>query len=1225
MAQSNKTQSETIFQQRNFSGGIANFDKEDNNPYAYALSQCIDTRSHPYILELLPATQKESGSIVTDLLKFGDIVPSNLTSYLYGDSGNFYSRTNAGSWSLLHQVATSHGNGLGYFYGDDYVYYSGDKALGRYGPVSGTPTFSDDFLAAQGGVPQNTYSLLLAAASSQSADAADSASLSVTGNLTLEAYVNLNSLPAIGSSMSMVAKWDESGTLRSYLMDLFAISGYFGDGSDGSLTISSNTTEAPIDSACTGTAGVSTLSATNASFAAGQQIYIHQTIGTNAGRCERNSILGYTAGTITLQTPLKGTYVSGAQVRTLKQYTNVTVNSGFTWTAKAWNGTVGGILAFLANGTFTNNGTVSATGKGYRGASVPPFQAGYAGEGTSGNYNSLIQSAENGSGGGGGTPNAGLKAAGAGGGNGTVGTSSDSALGGDVSGSSDLSTINPGGGGGSAADASGGSGQGNGGAGGGIIWANAVTITINAASSMITNGVAGSNGNSAKPDAGGGGGAGGSILLVCQTGSLNTNLITASGASGGTGTQRASNGTAGGDGRVSVHYLTSYTGSTTSPALVPIQDNALVTSGSYQMRLRVSSTGLNSEALVCNLPSLTTGQWNRYSVSWLAASSLATFYVNGSAIGTATGTLTAIHNNASLLYVGANKGASAIQNYLDGYIDDVRVWSLVQTAANIFSYNNRQLTGNEGNLAAYYKLNNAATDSTANANNLTLRNAPVYSSTNLPFVDTTGRLDIDQSYTTIGSTYAVGTAISEVLADQLPFTPASDPQKSMDLNISAKGTGAWTITIHDQTNRIIASQTITNANMVSSGYQEFIWTTPWRIVINKSYHAHITSTVADGSVVTSSLNTLQSGGSAVADFHTYYQFLVTDTFTHPILRMLNFMVIGNERYLAKWDGAFYSPNYIAFPAGTHVRCMGYWGNYIAIGTWQQASSGTPNVYDFPTGKIYFWDGISLTFNFSIDIPEGPVNALYGMDADLYYIAGWKADLMLYHGSFANQSGSFNGTKVKRIPELEKGAYIETYPQAMAMWQGLLYVGLGGNSDSTAFPRNIYAWGTLYPQYPQTLTSDYVISTGNNKASVRLGLVFPVGRKMLIGWQDGIAYGCDVIDPSAGVYYKSGWLRTLVQDGGQVWRDNVIMKARADHLPVSGSAAVEIGSYPDRATHFDVEHSATDTTGRITVNPLENGRVAEWQLQVNLSGDGSVSPALLSIAAATNETTLEGQF
>jgi hypothetical protein len=71
----------------------------------------------------------------------------------------------------------------------------------------------------------------------------------------------------------------------------------------------------------------------------------------------------------------------------LKQYTNVTINSGKTYTAKAWNGTVGGILGFLANGTVSIVGNISANGKGFRG-----------GAGTWSNLGGNVTSSTNGTG-----------------------------------------------------------------------------------------------------------------------------------------------------------------------------------------------------------------------------------------------------------------------------------------------------------------------------------------------------------------------------------------------------------------------------------------------------------------------------------------------------------------------------------------------------------------------------------------------------------------------------------------------------------------------------------------------------------------------------------------------------------------------------------------------------------------------------------------------------------
>lgn len=1212
--------SKHIFQQKAWIG-ISNLLKEPSSqdpdsPTNYWYSENLNVRTDPYAITLNPATVKESGGTITDFVKWLDITPASLVTYALGDTGKLYSRTTAGMWSYLHQSASSHGNGLQYYYGDDYLYYTNDSNIGRYGPLAGTPTFTDDFLTAQGGVPQNTASLSLVAASSQYGTAANSASLDITGDLTLEAEFYLTSLPTVGNSMVIMGKWDESAALRSYIMDIYGVSGFFGSGTDGSLTISSNTTEAPIDSTCTGTVASYTLSATNGSFAIGQVIFIHQSQGTNAGQNERNVITGYTAGTITLQTPLIGTYVSGAQVRVLPQYTNVTINTGITYTAKAWNGTVGGILAFLSNGTVLGAGNIVADGCGYRGGMSYTQGEGNPGAGVSnpngygpnnGNGGGAASSQNVGNGGGGGD-NAG----------GSVDGSGTNQLGrhGNTAGTADLTTMVFGGGGGGGGTAGGNAG-GGGGNGGGCIFATVVIWSLTG--NCTSNGLQGPGTSGA--EGGGGGGGGGNVLLKCQAATLGGNLIYCNGGAGIVGGGSA--GGAGGVGRVNLNYLTSFTGVTT-PTANTIQDNTLVTTTTYQVRLGISNDGTAFEYTTKNLPTLTIGQWNRLSITWASASSLSTFYLNASSLGTITGTKTSISNNISLLYIGAKKGASVVGSFLNGYVNDVRVWNVVQSASNIYIRNNAQLTGNEGGLAAYYKFNSNASDSGPNSNTVTLVNSPIYT-VNVPFVFPTTRLDIDTSFTTTGQTYAVPIAISEAAADKLPLTPVNDPQKSMDLNIAAKGTGNWTITIHDVTNRVITSQTITNANMASAGYQEFIFPNPWRIILGKSYHAHITSTVADGTLVSSVLNVLQSGGSATANYHTYFGFLVTDTIFHPATRWLNFLAIGNERYVSKWDGVFFSPNLIAFPQGTHVRCFGTWGIYLAIGTWQEAGSGTPNVYDFATGKIYFWDGISLTYNFSIDVPEGQVNAIFGMDSNLYYTAGWSGDLMQYTGTFMNQSGQFNGTKIKRIPYLSQGDYMEMYPQSICNYQSLLYMAVAANTNSTTLPQGVYSWGALYPQYPQTLSFDHIISTGNKGKTVRIGCIYPIQQKLLASWKDGINYGVDVIDPTSGLYHTSGIIQTNIQDGDTIFSNDLLLKVRADHLALNAGETIQVGFKLNREATFEVGNSVTDTLKWFTTNTLSNGRHTESQLQAKLGSNGSSTPTLLSLAGQYDSLSSEKSF
>ena len=300
---------DTLYTQ--FFGGIADF-KRLGIAGSYASGRSVDVRSDPRTVTILPRTIKESASVVTDLVKFAETYDPNLTTYMFDESGSLYSRTSAAVYTKLRTVANSHGNGLVYSAEDGFLYYLNDSTIGKYGPLSSnSPTFVDDFLSAQGGVPLNTNALDLESSSSQYATATDSASLSITGNLAIDTQIKPESLPSAGNEMVIASKWSETGTTRSYKFAIGTLSGIFGDGSDGALTISTNTTDAPIDSACTGTIGSTTLTATNASFAAGQRILIHQTRGTSAGQWMANKITAYVAGTITLESPLNASYTVG--------------------------------------------------------------------------------------------------------------------------------------------------------------------------------------------------------------------------------------------------------------------------------------------------------------------------------------------------------------------------------------------------------------------------------------------------------------------------------------------------------------------------------------------------------------------------------------------------------------------------------------------------------------------------------------------------------------------------------------------------------------------------------------------------------------------------------------------------------------------------------------------------------------------------------------------------
>lgn len=1178
--------------------GIADYDKESMLPGAVAWTRSVDYRSDPQNITILPRTVKESASVTVGLPKWADRVGTD--TYFYDDGGNLYKRTSAGVHTLIRTVANAHGNGLAYYGEDDNLYYTTDKAIGRYGQfVGGAPTFADDFLASQGSIPTNTNAMTLLSASSQYLTAADSASLSIVGDLTLEMYVKPTTLPAVGSSMALISKWKEDGNERSYMFEIYGISGFFGDGSSSSLTISSNTTEAPIDSAATGTLDAYALAATNASFAVGQVILIHQTQGSGAGSYQMNKIIGYTAGTITLETKLNKTYVTGAQVRVVPQYTNVTINSGVTYSAKAWNGTVGGIFMFMANGTVSIVGNISASAKGFRGGvggTGSTNNDATSGEGTIGIQAATYLANGNGGGGGHGKGGVGNNAAGGGGGghasagsNGTVIAPNNAAygIGGDSAGSTDLTTMVLGGGGGGAGASSAVSGVSNGGIGGGIIFIIGTTISISG--SVTANGGAAST-NSAGGAAAAGGGAGGSVLLKCQTAVLGASLVTATGGSQATENGGGGAGGAGSVGRIHIDYLTSYTG-TTSPTINAIQDPTLVTSTTYQLRLRLSSNGTNEEILSKNVD-VVTRVHQHLAVKWTASSSTAEFLLNGVSQGSSVGALTSISNNASLLYIGAYRdGAGAAAGFLNGIIDEPRIWGVVRTNTQISNNKDYELAGSESGLKAYYQLDGSLSDSTANANNLTAVNSPAYT-TDVPFFAPTARLDKDQEDTSSGNTYALGTSVDEGASHRQTFIPEKDPQKSIIVNISAKGTTAdWTLVVHDQLNRVVVSKTVTNANLPSSGNYEFIFDSLWRPIRGASYHYHVyaTNTTGTPALVSGTSNNLET-----AQFSSYYQFLVTDTEWHPIMPFTNMILVGNERYVATWNAITFAPHKLTFPANYRVRCFGVWNEYAAIGV--QIGSSISS-YDF--GRIFFWDGISETYNFFIDVPEGAINAMIGSSGQLYFFAGYQGDLMVYEGGA-------KARKVKRIPKITKDKFVEIYPGAMTMWQTLLRVGVSGNSDSDVIEKMVYSYGSLNDQYPNSLSGDYPISTGRRLSTVKIGCVIPVDKKLLMGWQDGVAYGVDVVDP-AGAPYPDATMEFLIQDEGQVSKGKMAQAIRADFEALNEGECVGLKMKIDRAENWTtLKEMATagETTAR---ENIDNGRHREYQIAIDLGTTVATAP------------------
>lgn len=365
----------------------------------------------------------------------------------------------------------------------------------------------------------------------------------------------------------------------------------FGDGIDGAY--SSATIPTVVSRSCSGSADGTTLTLGSSGFSNGDVILIHQTRGTGAGQWEINRVSsGGGSTSITTQAPLKYTYTdsgsSQAQVVKVFRYTTVTAQSG-TWDVVDWDGDKGGLLAFASKISTTVTGTINANDAGFRGGAGAGGAGqsnvtAYCGEGSSGA--SAQQTGANGSGGGGSrepSPGDGQYASGGGGGNGASGSTGENngataGTGGSSTGSSDLTSFFFGGGGGGMAVSDSGNNnaqQGNGGDGGGgvVIFSKTITIT-GGITSTGAQGVTTIISPSTTVGSGAAG-AGGSIMIACQTATLGSGLIV---ATGGSQKSQGIDGGAGGTGRIAIHHSGTITG-TSSPTFTDVSDPLLQETG----------------------------------------------------------------------------------------------------------------------------------------------------------------------------------------------------------------------------------------------------------------------------------------------------------------------------------------------------------------------------------------------------------------------------------------------------------------------------------------------------------------------------------------------------------------------------------------------------------------------------------------------------------------------
>lgn len=350
---------------------------------------------------------------------------------------------------------------------------------------------------------------------------------------------------------------------------------------------------------------------------------------------------------------------------------------------------------------------------------------------------------------------------------------------------------------------------------------------------------------------------------------------------------------------------------------------------------------------------------------------------------------------------------------------------------------------------------------------------------------------------TIGGTgataYTPQTSIAETATHLQQFLAIDPVLESVQINIPTVGTGNYTVTIHDSSNTVIGSVTIANGSL-STGLNTFTFSSALKLVETETYHAHVTSTVADGGVATSANNDLES---AQMSFYT-----ASSTDYHPTTDVNLVLYVGDNQFVHQIDNETWTRKAVDIYAPHVISALGKSNTDLLIGT------TIPNVNKC---SVFWWNTWSTSFSNEDPIEENGVNAF--IEADNYILVQVGTA-----GSFYIVGDGLN-EYYKRIP----GVYSPTATAKMHHQSGAIFNGnpIFGMSNVAGNPcdQGLYTIAHYSQSYNLVLNLDFPISqvdgNGYNQiANIEIGAVLVSGLNVYASWKDSNStpvYGVDGLD------------------------------------------------------------------------------------------------------------------
>lgn len=398
------------------------------------------------------------------------------------------------------------------------------------------------------------------------------------------------------------------------------------------------------------------------------------------------------------------------------------------------------------------------------------------------------------------------------------------------------------------------------------------------------------------------------------------------------------------------------------------------------------------------------------------------------------------------------------------------------------------------------------------------------------------------------------------------FQTDINPISKIGVKVVSKGTGDWTLVVHDGLNRVLGSATVANAALTNNSINYFTFTTPIQINVPNSnnagtssnvqtYHWHLTSTVADGTISSTAANGLDT-----ADMVLYANRLVnTKNGIHSQVTFQQFECITNGRCLSVWEplgspqpsNSEWQRQGLTFPSGYEGCGETVFNEYLVVAT-QQTVTGDNTAQQ---GILFYWDGLSSTYNYFTPIPEGYPESIHTYENAIYYEAGGNW--------YTITSVAATPQKIRRLPgteDLYNDSNIQTHinPNMGTVRYGTHLLGWPSTTMNPNIPHGVYTWGQADTTQPYSFGYSYLLSTGSrfttDTTNLTIGMVKNFGNILHISWRDGSSYGVDIVDAGSNPAAFATW-ESLIEDSNIPTKQKLASYVEAHWLDIQDGVSI----------------------------------------------------------------------